>query len=110
MVVTDRYFRPIWSAQTEFNPSVSAVNVHLGIRRLEEDIGVRKETAVAVIPTAKLRVASLDVAKIRLRQLHGYVVIIEIPERVTIDRKDAVFVKGSFKVQILDTAVNLIAW
>jgi hypothetical protein len=42
--------------------------------------------------------------------LHGYVVIVEIPERVTADRKHAVFVESSFKVQILDTAVNLIGW
>ena len=88
MVVTDRDLRPVWSAQTQFNPSVPSVNVHFGIRRLEEDIVVRKEPGVAIVPAAKLRVASLDVAEIRLRQLHGYVVIVEIPERVTIDRKE----------------------
>ena len=84
--------------------------MHFGIRRLKEDIVVREESGVAIVPAAKLRVASLDVAEIRLRQLHGYVVIVEIPERVTIDRKHAVFVESSLEVQILDTAVNLIAW
>ena len=109
MIVTDRDLRPVWSAQAQFNPSVPTVNVHFGIRRVEEDIVVREEPGVAIVPAAKLRVASLDVAEIRLRQLHGYVVIVEIPERVTIDRKERVFAHGPFKVQILDTAVNLIA-
>src|SRR5882757_5035902 len=110
MVVTDRDLRPVWRAQAQFNPSVPSVDVHLGIRRLEEDIVVRKEPGVAIVPTAKLRVASLDVAEIRLRQLHRDVVIVDIPQRVTIDRKDAVFVESSFKVQILNAAINLIAW
>ena len=83
--------------------------MHFGIGRVEKHIVVRKEPAVAIIPAAKFRVASLYVAEIRFRQLHGHVVIVEIPERVTIDRKYAVFVESSFKVQILDAAVNLIA-
>ena len=41
--------------------------------------------------------------------MHRYVVIVEIPERVTIDRKHAVLVESSFKVKILDAAINLIA-
>ena len=109
MVVPDRDLRPVWRAQAQFNPSVPSVDVHLGIRRLEEDIVVREEPGVAIIPAAKLRVASLDVAEIRLRQLHGYVVIVEIPERVTIDGKERVFAHGSLDVQILYAAVNLIA-
>src|SRR6476661_9079953 len=109
MIVTDRDFRPVWSAQAEFNPSIPPVNVHFGIRRFEEDIIVREESGVAIVPAAELGVASLDVAEIRLRQLHGYVVIIEIPERVTVDGKERIFTHGPFKVQILDTAVNLIS-
>src|SRR6476661_482093 len=98
MIVTDRDLRPVWSAQAEFNPSIPTVNVHLRIRRVEEDIVMRKEPGVAIVPTAKLRVPSLDVAEIRLRQLHGYIVIVEIPERVTIDRKKRVFAYSSFDV------------
>src|SRR5258705_2959116 len=109
MFVTDRDLRPVWGAQTKFNPSIPSVDVHFGIRRLEEDIIVREEPRVAIIPAAKLGVASLDVAKIRLRQLHGYVVIVDIPKRVTIDRKERVFAHGSLDVQILYAAVNLIA-
>src|SRR5947207_7121832 len=110
MVVTDRDLRPVWSAQAQFNPSIPTVNVHFGIRRLEEDIVVREEPGVAIVPTAKLRVASLDVAEIRLCQLHGHVVIDEIPERMTIDGKERVFAHGSLDMQILYAAVNLIAW
>src|SRR4029453_15499593 len=109
MLVTDGDFRPIWCAQAEFNPRVPAVNVHFRIGRFKEDIVMRKEPGVAIVPAANLGVARLDIAEIRLHQLYGYVVIVEIPERVTIDRKEAVFVESSFKVQILDTAVNLIA-
>src|SRR5690349_8871056 len=109
MIVTDRDLRPVWSAQAQFNPSIAAVNVHFRIRRFKEDIVVREEPGIAIVPAAKLGVASLDVAEIRLRQLHCYVVIVEIPKRVTIDRKERVFADGSLKVQILDTAVNLIA-
>src|SRR5438874_9244946 len=109
MIVTDRDLRPVWSAQTELNPNIPPVNVHFGIRRVEEDIVVRKEPGIAIVPTAKLRVASLYVAEIRLRQLHGYIVIVDIPERVTIDGKERVFAHSPFKVQILYTAVNLIA-
>src|SRR3954469_8784390 len=98
MIVTNRDLRPVWSAQTQFNPSVAPVNVHFGIRRVEEDIIVREETGVAIVPAAKLGVASLDVAEIRLRQLHGYVVIVEIPERVTINRKERVFAHGPLEV------------
>src|SRR6266403_717301 len=98
MVVPDRDLRPVWRAQAQFNPSVPSVDVHLGIRRLEEDIGGREGPGVAIIPAAKLRVASLDVAEIRLRQLHGYVVIVDIPKRVTIDRKERVFAHGSLDV------------
>src|SRR4030095_3927762 len=100
MVVTDRDLRPVWRTQPQFNPSVPSVNVHFWIRRFKKDVIVRKKTRVAIIPTAKLRVASLDVAEIRLRQLHGYIVIVEIPERVTIDRKHAVFVQSSLEVQL----------
>ena len=71
---------------------------------------MRKEPAVAIVPTAELGITGLDVTEIRLRQLHGYVVIVEIPDRVTVDRKHAVLVESSLEVQILDTAVNLIAW
>src|SRR4029077_2711697 len=110
MVVTDRDLRPVWHAQPEFNLSVPTVNVHFGIRRLKEDIVVREESGVAIVPAAKLGVASLDVAEIRLRQLHCDVVIVEVPERVTINRKERIFTHGPFKVQILDTTVNLIAW
>src|SRR6476661_6212415 len=109
MIVTDRDLRPVWSAQAEFNPSIPTVNVHFGIRRVEEDVVMRKEPGVAIVPTAKLRVPSLDVAEIWLRQLHGYVVIVEIPECVTVNRKERIFADGPFKVQILDTAINLIA-
>ena len=83
--------------------------MHFGIGRIEKDIIVRKEPRIPVIPTAKLRVARLYVAEVRLRQLHRDVVIVDIPERVTIDRKQAVFVESSLKVQILDAAINLIA-
>ena len=83
--------------------------MHFWIRRFKKDIVVREESGVAIVPAAKLRVASLDVAEIRLRQLHGYIVIVEIPERVTVDRKERVLAHGSLKVQILDAAVNLIA-
>src|SRR6267142_863215 len=107
MVVTDRDLRPVWSAQTQLNPGIPSVDVHFGIRRLEEDIVVRKEPGVAIIPAAKFRVASLDVAEIGLRQLHGYVVIVDIPERVTIDGKERVFAHSSLDVQILYAAVNL---
>src|SRR5438034_579463 len=109
MVVTHRDLRPVRSAQAQFNPSIPTVNVHFGIWRVEEDIVVRAEPGVAIVPTPKLRVASLDVAEIRLRKLHGYVVIVEIPERMTIDRKKRVFTYGSFEVQILYAAINLIA-
>src|SRR5882762_9242841 len=104
MVVTDCDLRPVWGAQAQFNPSVPSVDVHLRIRRIKENIVVREEPRVAIVPTAKLRVASLDVADIRLRQLHGYVVIVEIPERVTIDGKERVFAHGSLDVQILYAA------
>src|SRR3954470_23695805 len=109
MIVTDGDLRPVCSAQAQFNPSVAAVDVHFGIRWFEEDIIVREEPGVAIVPAAKLGEASLDVTEIRLRQLHGYVVIVDIPERVTIDRKERVFAHAPFKVQILYTAVNLIA-
>src|SRR5262252_2203753 len=98
MVVTDRDLRPVFSAQAQFNPCVAAVNVHFWIRRLEEDVVVRKETAVAVVPSPKLGVTSLDVAEIRLRQLDCYVVIVEIPERVAIDRKERIFAHCPFEV------------
>src|SRR5947207_3144531 len=107
MVITDRDLRPVWCAQAQFNPRVSAIDVHFGIGRLKKHIVVRKEPAVTIVPTAKLGVASLDVPEIRFRQLHRDIVIVEIPERVTIDRKYAVFVESSLKVQILDAAVNL---
>ena len=110
MVVTNRDFRPIWCPQAQFNPCVPAINVHFGIRRLEKYIVVREEPAVAIIPTAEFGKTSLDVAEVGFRQLHPYVVIVEIPERVTIDREQAVFVKSSLKVQILDPSVRLIAW
>src|SRR5580765_4662931 len=97
MIVTDRDLRPVWSAQAEFNPSIPTVNVHFGIRRVEEDIVMRKEPRVPIVPTAKLPVPSLYVAEIRLRQLHCYIVIVEIPERVTIDRKERVFAHSSFR-------------
>src|SRR5439155_13706871 len=105
VVVTNRDFRPIWCPQAQFNPCVPAINVHFGIRRLEKYIVVRKEPAVAIIPTAEFGKTSLDVAEVGFRQLHPYVVIVEIPERVTIDREQAVFVKSSLKVQILDPSV-----
>src|SRR5262245_37602443 len=98
MIVTDRDLRIVFSAQAQFNPCVSAVNVHFWIRRLEENIVVREESAVAVVPSAELGIASLDVAEIRLRQLDCYVVIVEIPERVTIERKEGVFAHGSLDV------------
>src|SRR5438046_8232260 len=100
MIVTDGDLRPVWRAQAEFNPSVSPIDVHFGIRGIEEDIVVREEPCVAIVPVAKLGVASLNVAEIRLRQLHSDVVIVEIPERVTVDRKEHVFTHGTFKVQI----------
>src|SRR6476620_2563626 len=109
MVITDRDLRPVWRAQTQFNPGVPSVDVHFGVRRVEKNIVVREESPVAVVPTAKLGVASLDVAEIRFRQLHCDVVIVEIPERMTIDRKERVFAHRSLKVQILNTSVNLIA-
>src|SRR4029450_1128571 len=110
MVVTDGDLRPVWRAQAQFNPSVPSVHVHFWIRRLEEDIIVRKEPRVAIIPSAKLGVPGVYVAEIRLRQLHRDVVIVEIPERVTIDRKHTVFVERPFEVQVLDATVSLIAW
>src|SRR5262249_44896862 len=110
MIVTDRDLRPVWRAQAQFNPSVAAVNVHFGIRWIEKDVVVRKEAAIAVVPTSKLRIARLDVAEIRLCQLHRYVVIVEIPERMTIEREESVFAHGSLDMQILNTAVHLIAW
>src|SRR5438046_1573800 len=110
MVVSDCYFWPVRRTQAEFNPRVPSIDVHFRIRRFKEDVVMRKERGVAIIPTAKLGIACLDVAEIRLRQLHRYVVIVEIPECVTIDRKHAVLVESSLKVQILDAAVNLIAW
>src|SRR6516165_6485676 len=107
MLVTDRDFRPVWSAQPKFKPGVSAINVHFGIRRVEKHIVVRKESRVAIIPTAKFGIASLDVAEVRLRQLHCYVVIVEIPECVTINREGRVFANGLFVMQGLYTAVGL---
>jgi hypothetical protein len=95
MIVTDGDLRPVSSAQTEFNPSVPSINVHLRVRWLEEHIVVRKETAIPIVPTSKLCVTSLDVAEIRFRQLHCYVIIVEIPQRVTIERKEDVFAHGS---------------
>jgi len=68
-----------------------------------------ERTAVAIIPTAEFGKTSLDVAR-----LGSTVAPLcrnrEIPERVTIDREQAVFVKSSLKVQILDPCVRLIAW
>src|SRR5256885_400644 len=110
MVVTNRYFRPILCTQAQFNPRVSAIDVHFGVRRVKKHIVRRKNPAAAVIPTAKLCVASLDVAEVGFRELERYVVIVEIPERVTIDRKLRVFADSSLQVQILNTAVSLIAW
>src|SRR5215510_1477141 len=98
MIVTDRDLRPVFSAQAQFNPCVAAVNVHFWIRRLEENIVVREESAVAVVPTSKLGVTSLDVAEIRLRQMQFYVVIVEIPERVTVERKEDILAHGSLDV------------
>src|SRR5215469_16664253 len=106
MIVTDCNFRPVRSPQPKFNPSVAAIDVHFGIGGIEKHIVVREEPAVAVIPTAKLGVASLDVAEVRLRQLHGYVVIVEIPERVTTNREGRVFANGLFVMQVLYTAVG----
>src|SRR4051812_3583056 len=110
MIVTNRYFRPIRCAQAQFNPRVPAIDVHFGIRRIEKHIVVRKESAVAVIPTAKLGVTSLEVAEIGFGELKRYVVIVEIPECVTSDRELSVFADSSLQVQILYTAVGLIAW
>src|ERR1051326_8558844 len=109
MIVTDGDLRPFWRAQPQFNPGVPPVNMHFRIWRLEEDVIVREKAAVTVIPTSKLSVASLDVAEIRLRQLDCYIVIVQIPEGVTIERKEDVFAHGSLDVQILDTAVRLTA-
>ena len=58
---------------------------------------VRKESAVPVVPTAKFGKTGLDVTKFRLRQLHLYVVIVGIPDRVTINRKDGVFANSLSK-------------
>src|SRR5436305_8300239 len=110
MIVTNRYFRPIRCAQAQFNPRVPAIDVHFGIRRIEKHIIVRKEPAIAVIPTAKLCVTSLEVAKVGFGQLERYVVIVEIPKRVTSERELSVFADSSLQVQILNTAVSLIAW
>src|SRR5206468_3685769 len=71
---------------------------------------VRKKPGVTIVPSAKLRVPGLDVAEVRLRQLHRYIVIVEVPERVTIDREQSIFVERPFEVQILDATVRLIAW
>ena len=65
--------------------------MHFGIRRLKEDIIVRKEPRVAIIPTAKLAITRLYVAEIRHSQLQRYIVIVEIPQCVTINREHSVF-------------------
>src|SRR6266542_3619340 len=69
---------------------------------------MRKEAAVPIIPTAKFGKTSLDVTELWLRQLQCYVVIVEIPQGVAVERKQAIFVKSLLKVQILDPAVNFI--
>src|SRR5205823_10639902 len=102
--------RPIWCAQAQFNPRVPAVDVHFGVGRVEKHVIVRKKPGVTIVPSAKLRVPGLDVAEVRLRQLHRYIVIVEVPERVTIDREQSIFVESPFEVQILDATVRLIAW
>src|SRR5690242_2441788 len=109
MVVTNGNFRPVWRAQAYLDPRVAAIDVHFRIRRIEKDVIVRKEPAVAIVPTPKLGVASFDVAEVRFRQLHRKIVVVEIPERMTINRKYAVFVECSLEMQILDASVNLIA-
>src|SRR5215813_3678674 len=98
MIVTDRDLRPVCCAQSQFNPRVPSVNMHLGIRRIEEDIVMWKETAVAVVPTSKLRVARLDVAEIRFRQLHVYVVIVEVEQSMAIEREKDVFAHRSLEM------------
>src|SRR5947208_12442239 len=109
MIVTNRYFRPIRCTQAQFNPRVPAIDVHFGIRRIEKHIVVRKEPAIAVIPTAKLGVTTLEVAEIGFCELERYVVIVEIAEFVTSDRKLTVFAESTLQVQILNTAGSLIA-
>src|SRR5438067_2387754 len=108
MIVTDRNFRPIRCPQAHFNPCVPAIDVHFGIGRVEKNIIVRKEPGVAIVPAAKFLVTGLYVAEIRLRQLQRYIVVVEVPKSMTIQRKLRVFANSSLQVQILDTAVNLI--
>jgi len=111
MRVTDRYFGPIWYTQAQLNPRVPSIDVHFGKRWREKRAAiVRKESAVPVVPTAKFRKAGLDVTKLWLRQLHFYVVIVDVPDGVTIHREGGVFANSLFVMHILNAAVRLIAW
>ena len=85
MRITDGNLWPIWYTQAQFNPSFASIDVHFRKRWWKEHVIVRKEPPISIVPTAKLSKASLDVAEVRLRQLHSDIVIVEIPERVTID-------------------------
>src|SRR6476659_1037981 len=111
MVVTDGNFRPIWCAQAQFNPRVASVDMHFGIGWREKRAAiVRKEPAVPVVPTAKFGKASLNVTELWLRQLHLYVVIVGVPDCVTVNGKGRIFAKSLFVMQILNAAVRLITW
>jgi hypothetical protein len=72
--------------------------VHFGKWWFKEDVIVWKESAVSVIPTAELSKTSFDIAELWLRQLQRYVVIVGIPDRVAVDRKQAVFAQRPLKV------------
>src|SRR5262249_41797340 len=67
MVVTNGDFRPVWRAQAQFNPRVSAIDVHFGVWRIEKHIVMWKEAGIAIVPSAKFRVTSLDVTEARFR-------------------------------------------
>ncbi|KAF5407856.1 MAG: hypothetical protein Udaeo2_19780 [Candidatus Udaeobacter sp.] len=80
--------------------------MHFGKRRREKYIVVRKEGAVPIVPAAKFSKTGLNITELRFRQLDLYVVIVRIPDRVAVDRKQAVFAKRPLKVQVLDAAVS----
>src|ERR1051325_5628156 len=69
----------------------------------------RNKTAIAIVPASKFAVTRLDVAELRLYQLQLHVVIVNVPERVAVDRQRRVFADAVLVMQVLDPSVDLVA-
>src|SRR5688572_2088629 len=64
----------------------------------------REETPAAIIPGAKLAVATTRIAVIRMGQTQGQCVIVVIVNGAAINREQPLFVHGGFPMKILDAA------